>query len=87
MAHLASQIGHKQIHIVGYSNGAALGVVHSLAALEDEGIETELFQLGGGFTAFQDVSEQGRARYGIELVQTDPAEIGGIAQLVTVVGT
>ena len=34
--HLADQIGDRPLHVVGYSNGAALAVHYALATLEDE---------------------------------------------------
>ena len=38
MAHLASKVGQRPIHIVGYSNGAPLALNYALDALEDDAL-------------------------------------------------
>jgi alpha-beta hydrolase superfamily lysophospholipase len=40
MAHLASKLGQKPIHIVGYSNGSPLALHYTLDALEDDSLVT-----------------------------------------------
>ena len=38
VAHLATKVGPKPLHIVGYSNGAPLAINYALDALEDNSL-------------------------------------------------